>query len=535
MFKITAKQVFLLLIFYIPNTIFSMSILVIMNGVVSGRQVVNTSDPGLIFFAIVVVSFLMNVYFHKKIILFANHLIYENELRIMERFQSISLQQLEQIGSPRIYGAVEDMRMLVFLPGLVTTGISIFFTLLICVVYFFWVSIPSMIFVVLLIAVMISVFLMVNRKVARSAHQLRKENDAYFKLLEDFIKGFKEFKLSLVRRTNFNEKFFFPNRASVRDTESFVSGYLTFINLVSQYGFYLVIGCVIFVLPYLKMLNRQEVSAFVIILLFLRGPINSLMSMQTFFTKAVTANKRINKFMEELEALSATVPSLGAMEGHGQVKSLSFKNISYKYDTVEGGDRYALQHLNFSLEGGEVVFIIGGNGSGKSTFINILTGIYTPASGKIFLNGREVQNTSQYYRNHISAIYSDHHLFSENYENYSLVGNDIYKQLLAVMELDSVVDDTLDAAARRRFSKGQAKRMALIFAMLEDRQVLVLDEWAADQDPHFRKFFYEQLVPRFREKGKTVIAVTHDDAYFKHADRVIRFEYGNIVNEAIVS
>lgn len=518
-----------------PNTIFSMCILVIMNSVVSGKHIFNIPHLGLLFFAIVIVSFAMNVYFHKRIILFANRLIYENELRVMEHFQAASLRQLEKIGSPRIYGAVEDMRMLVFLPGIITTAISIFFTLLICVVYFFWVSIPSMIFVVSLIGVMITVFLTVNRKVAVKANQLRRYNDVYFKLLEDFIKGFREFRLSLERRNNFNERFFRPNRAAVRDTESFVSGYLTFINLVSQYGLYLVIGCVIFVLPYLGLLSREEVSAFVIILLFLRGPINSLMSMQAFFTKAVTANKRVNAFMKELEELPEAAMPACSPESAGQVEELRFRNISYKYDTVAGDDRYALQDVNFTLRKGEVIFIVGGNGSGKSTFVNILTGIYTPMGGRVYLNRKEVNNSSQYYMNHITAIYSDHHLFSENYENYSLAGNETYKQLLKLMELDKVVDDSEDTAARRRFSKGQAKRMALIFAMLENRPVLVLDEWAADQDPHFRKFFYEQLIPKFRKQGKTVIAVTHDDAYFKHADRIVKFEYGNIVEEIIVS
>jgi putative ATP-binding cassette transporter len=88
---------------------------------------------------------------------------------------------------------------------------------------------------------------------------------------------------------------------------------------------------------------------------------------------------------------------------------------------------------------------------------------------------------------------------------------------------------------RRKFSKGQSKRMSMIFALLENKPILVLDEWAADQDPHFRKYFYENLIPQLRKEGKTIIAVTHDDAYFKYADRIIKFDYGNIVKEINVN
>ena len=77
-------------------------------------------------------------------------------------------------------------------------------------------------------------------------------------------------------------------------------------------------------------------------------------------------------------------------------------------------------------------------------------------------------------------------------------------------------------------SSGQRKRLALVVALLEDRPILVLDEWAADQDPPFRKFFYEQILADLKRQGKTVIAVTHDDRYFSVADRIVKMEYGQL-------
>lgn len=103
-----------------------------------------------------------------------------------------------------------------------------------------------------------------------------------------------------------------------------------------------------------------------------------------------------------------------------------------------------------------------------------------------------------------------------------------------MMKLDKVITDDKESSARRKFSKGQGKRMSLIFALMEKKPILVLDEWAADQDPYFRKFFYEELIPKLKAEGKTIIAVTHDDAYFHLADRIIKFNYGKIDAEVKV-
>ncbi len=78
-------------------------------------------------------------------------------------------------------------------------------------------------------------------------------------------------------------------------------------------------------------------------------------------------------------------------------------------------------------------------------------------------------------------------------------------------------------------SSGQRKRLAMVVALLEDRPVYVFDEWAADQDPEFRKRFYEEELPRLKADGRTVIVVTHDDRYFHVADSVVYMEEGRIL------
>ncbi len=77
-------------------------------------------------------------------------------------------------------------------------------------------------------------------------------------------------------------------------------------------------------------------------------------------------------------------------------------------------------------------------------------------------------------------------------------------------------------------SAGHRKRLGLITAILEHRPILVLDEWAADQDPYFRKKFYYEILPQIKARGITIIAVTHDDHYFDAADRRLHLESGTL-------
>jgi putative ATP-binding cassette transporter len=78
-------------------------------------------------------------------------------------------------------------------------------------------------------------------------------------------------------------------------------------------------------------------------------------------------------------------------------------------------------------------------------------------------------------------------------------------------------------------SSGQRKRLALIQVWLEDRPVIILDEWAAEQDPTFRRLFYTDILPDLKRQGKTLIVISHDDRYFDAADRIISLENGRIV------
>jgi putative pyoverdin transport system ATP-binding/permease protein len=103
------------------------------------------------------------------------------------------------------------------------------------------------------------------------------------------------------------------------------------------------------------------------------------------------------------------------------------------------------------------------------------------------------------------------------------------RELLELTDLSrktSVVGDKISAI---NLSSGERKRLALVLSLLENTPILLLDEWAAEQDPLFRRKFYREILPWLKQQEKTVVAVTHDDDRYDVADRVLKMQFGTFV------
>lgn len=458
-------------------------------------------------------------------------MLYDNEKTIFSKILQASLIKLENLGSQRFFTAVEDLRVFGLLPYTVTHTVNSVLMLILCLIYMFTISISSALIVVVLIIAVAACYLFVISSMSKKVTSLREYNDDYYKYVDDVIKGFKKLKLSFFRTENLMNKFLKPNRDQAGELDFNISYIFLSINLISQYGLYAIIATILFVLPGWGLLDQADVIAYVVIVLFISGPINNLINLQQTYTRFIVANKRIKDFLKDFEVHEEIKPQHEIV--NTPFESIEFRDIHFSYNNNLNDPAFALGPINLTVNEGETIFIVGGNGSGKSTFINTFTGLYTPSKGEIFLNGKEIES-NQENQNLIAAVFTDDHIFSHNYEKYTVENNPEYKQLLEMMKLDKVIVDDKESSARRKFSKGQSKRMSLIFALMEKKPILVLDEWAADQDPYFRKFFYEELIPKLKREGKTIIAVTHDDAYFHLADRIIKFNYGQIDAEVTV-
>jgi putative ATP-binding cassette transporter len=176
-----------------------------------------------------------------------------------------------------------------------------------------------------------------------------------------------------------------------------------------------------------------------------------------------------------------------------------------------------------------LVFLVGGNGSGKTTLAKLLTGLYIPEAGVIRLNGQEVTNENrERYRQLFSVVFSDFHLFESLLGLHASQLNTQIQELLVQLQLQHKVQIEGRELSTIDLSQGQRKRLALLTAYLEDRQIYIFDEWAADQDPLFKEIFYYRLLPGLKQRGKTIIVISHDDKYYHIADRIIKLDYGKV-------
>jgi putative ATP-binding cassette transporter len=207
-------------------------------------------------------------------------------------------------------------------------------------------------------------------------------------------------------------------------------------------------------------------------------------------------------------------------------RTLTLQNIQFAYPTPSGVSGFSLGPINLTVRAGEILFIIGGNGCGKTTLVHVLTGLYRPLSGTFSLDDRIVKMTD--YRHYFAAVFSDVHLFERLY-GLDRVDEQQVNRLLAQMDLAPRVRYVDDRFSTLKLSAGQRKRLALVVSLLENKPIYLFDEWAADQAPDFRRYFYQELLPALKAQGKTLIVVSHDERYFTVADRVIKIEYGQVV------
>jgi len=349
--------------------------------------------------------------------------------------------------------------------------------------------------------------------------------NSLFDRLRDLIDGFKEVKLNIARGDELQEHF---RQISTETTDAKIGLQCLAADsfVFSQVSFYLLIGTMVFVVPVFSPTISDVVMKTSTAILFMIGPISSLVQAIPMFAAADAATNSIQRLEATLDAAATDKDSRQPSTPQTDFKEIRFDDATFSYVDALSGARFTVGPFNITLKAGETVFVTGGNGSGKSTFLKLLTGLYKPDGGVIRLDGTALdQRSYARYRGMFAAVFGDFHLFQRLY-GLGTPENAVLNDLLKMMEIDkkvAVQDREFDTI---ELSAGQRKRLALIVAILERRPIIVLDEWAADQDPVFRRKFYEELIPMFKKQGKTILAVTHDDRYFHMSDRHLRMEEG---------
>ena len=283
------------------------------------------------------------------------------------------------------------------------------------------------------------------------------------------------------------------------------------------------VGIIFYLAVYHQWANLAEATTISMTVLFMRGQLTAAIRALPAMMQSQVAIKALNQL--GLVPYQADFHTITAFPSDWQ--TLRLENVTYQYPT-QNGKTFALKPINLTLQRGETLFLIGANGSGKSTLSLVLAGLYPPSTGKIFIDDVEITDHNRSaYRQLFASVFTDFHLFEQLIDG---MGQHVDEELLNCwlkrLQLKGKVGIKQNQILNHQLSQGQKKRLALLAAVLEQRSLLILDEWAADQDPKFRRFFYEKLVPLLKQQGYTIIAISHDDKYFHHAERIVSMKHG---------
>lgn len=400
-----------------------------------------------------------------------------------------------------------------------------------CLGYLGWLSLPLLALTVLLIAVGAAAFHWPQTRALIAIGRARELKDQLFHQYRSLSDGTKELQLNQPRRQQFFERLLRPT--SLNYKKDFIKG-MSIYALVLNWGnglFYLLIGAVLYLGPQLIELEAALVTGYILTILYMITPLSELMNALPNLGRATVALNKIKALEGELnnEDHAEVDPPLA------QVSSLECKSVCHTYFREQEDGRFTLGPFDLKLNAGELIFITGGNGSGKTTLALLLTGLYAPEGGDIVLNGSVSSVAESHrFRQHFAAIFTDFCLFEHLLDSSDPALIEKAEEYLTHLQLSHKVTIENGKLSTLDLSTGQRKRLALLAAYLDDRPCYLFDEWAADQDPLFKRFFYTKILPDLKRRNKLVIAITHDDAYFHLADRLIKVEQGQIA-EAVVN
>ena len=456
-------------------------------------------------------------------------LINRLRVRVFEAVRLSDLPTVERIGRPALESALTQSTQTLAstLPLLVIAGQQALM-LLFLGGYMAWLS-P----VACLLAFGFAGFALATR-FARMRHLGREMNEAaytetaVFEGLTDLIDGFKEVRMSRGRAAALRADLL-GRSAKAKQVNTAMKAKWGWEFALLQAMFFVLIGLMVFAVPLFTETFHKVVVPAVTVALFIVGPIGTLAHVAPMLMQTECALADIEAMCERLAAASSDEPRDGIGSPVPIPESIVLADAGFTYRDVLGHDLFGIGPLSVEFRAGEIAFITGGNGSGKSTMMRLLTGLVPLDTGTLSADGVPIDGLRRSaYRDHISAVFSDFHL-SRRLLGIPAIDPERARMLIERMGMADKVSLRDGAFSTIALSTGQRKRLALIVAELEDKPIIVLDEWAADQDPHFRRAFYEEILPDLRARRKIVICVTHDDRWFHVADHIHHMSEGRFV------
>ncbi len=514
----------LLLLSLFPGVANSTIVMIITNFINS-----DTEAKYLLFlFAISTYTYIMSTRLSKRKAAYLGVLVADDlNMRILEDVFKFSYMKFEKIKSSKIYTILnDDIGIIINFSRDIIRIYTALVMVIVVMVYLFTLNLKSSLLLLGITILILGFHFLVSSRYKKALHNARGERENYMNLVMGLANGFKELVLHWVIRKEYR-----------MDLQKGSSDYYnadlkaTHINinkiLFSDLSFIIAIGTTCLLFPLVFNFEKELITSYVIATLFLWSPFNSIINAVPQISQVQVSWKRIKEFLNNISDGSIRYDNDIKDSKIEVVEELVVKNIGFDYKgNSEEETTYGIGPINFQANRGDIIFIIGGNGSGKTTFLKILIGLYKSDIGQILINGKEIN--SNILGEYFSVIYSDFYLFKKIYGIKNNRLDQVY-EWLNTLGLSNKVKIEEGAFSTLELSKGQRKRLAILKSYLEDRPIYFFDECAADLDPEFKDFFYNELLIKMREEGKILIIITHDEKYFGLADKTYKMEMGKML------
>ncbi|MBF0318972.1 MAG: cyclic peptide export ABC transporter [Nitrospirae bacterium] len=461
--------------------------------------------------------------------------MYRSNIRISDKIRRTSLMSLETIGKTRIYTTMAENTEIVYEASRkMVNGLSSVVMIFFSFIYIAVLSMAAFWFSIAMIASAILIYIVNQKAISEGLRSAANKEGEYFNILNHIIEGFKEIKMNVKKSEDLLRNYLDKISLSTKDikigTENKVIANYIFIQIF----FYILLGSVVFVLPQTSVVTPSIVGQITAVILFIIGPLGNVVEAIPLILKANMSLERfdnLEKLLEDSDDMKHTAAD-SILRHKKTFDTITLKRVTFHYPESSAKQSFTVGPIDLTIQRGEIIFIVGGNGSGKTTLLKLLTGLYYPQSGTIMVDDIAVNMSNYtYYRDLISVIFTESHVFDRLY-GIDEVDETKLNDLMNMMELTEKTSYAEGKFTDIKLSTGQRKRLALIESIMEDRPAYILDEVAADQDPHFRRYFYETILKKMQNEGKTIIAATHDDKYFYTASRVLKMDYGKITGDS---
>ncbi len=446
-------------------------------------------------------------------------MIHDIRIDLLERAQASEVLQIDEVGRADLYNALSRATQVIsqVTPNLVLAMQSVvLLSLASC--YIMYLSPLAFGLWFCVIGLTIGLHLVRFAKASELLSEVTEQEGKLLAGFSDVFDGFRELKISSAKMEDVSGDIK-KSALNARDKKVKFQHLFAKDYTFSTTSFFLMAGLMAFVIPVMTKADSHTSTSLTMASLFMLGPVGSIAYSLSLLQQASAAAREIAELQVRLVAVQPAEQDFADTSRFGDFQRLEMRGVSFRYEGRDGERVFHVGPIDLELRRGEVVFITGGNGSGKTTLVSLLLDLYPPTEGSICLDGVRIEGARRIaYRDLFAVIFSGSHLFSRIY-GLRETSDAEAADLIRLLELESKVSLRNGAFSTTKLSAGQRKRLSLIAAMLERKPVYVFDEWAADQDPYFRAKFYNEIIPRLKAAGSTVIAITHDDKYFNCADR----------------